>query len=66
VASLGGRVERGGSALGDNRVKKVRFSGEKTGVSEKKSPGISGKNRGATTTVAAPGVAYPSDATEVR
>jgi len=35
-----------------------------TAMSEKRSPGYSGKNRGVTPSVAAPGVALPSDATK--
>ena len=35
-----------------------------TAMSQKQSPGFSGKNRGVTPSVAAPGVTHPSDATE--
>jgi len=34
-----------------------------TAMSKKRSPGFSGKNRGVTPSVAAPGVTHPSDAT---
>jgi len=37
-----------------------------TAMSKKRSPGFSGKNRGVTTTVAAPGVTHSIDATVAR
>ena len=44
-------------------MKAIKSDSDSDSDEQKKSPGFSGKNRGATPSVAAPGVTHPSDAT---
>jgi len=48
---------------GDTRVKAIKSDSDNDSDEQKRSPGFSGKNRGVTPSVAAPGVTHPSDAT---
>jgi len=48
---------------GDTRVKTIKSDSDSDSDEQKKSPGFSGKKRGVTPPVAAPGVTHPSDAT---
>ena len=48
---------------GDTRVKAIKSDSDSDSDDKKRSPGFSGKNRGVTPSVAAPGVTHPSDAT---
>jgi len=43
-------------------VKAIKSDSDSDSDEQKRSPGISGKNRGVTPSVAAPGVTHPSDA----
>jgi len=52
---------RGG---GDTRVKAIKSDSDSDSDEQKRSSGLSGKNRGVTPSVAAPGVTHPSDATD--
>jgi len=45
-------------------VKAIKSDGDSYSDEQKKSPGFSGKDRGVTPSVAAPGVTHPSDATD--
>ena len=54
---------------GDTRVKAIKSDSDSDSDEQKRgkrSPGFSGKNRGVTPSVAAPGVTHPSDATDRR
>ena len=44
-------------------MKAIKSDSDSDSDEQKRSPGFSGKNRGATAPVAAPGVTHPSDAT---
>ena len=48
---------------GDTRVKAIKSDNDSDSDEQKRSPGLSGKNRGVTPSVAAPGVTHPNDAT---
>jgi len=48
---------------GDTRVKAIKSDSDSDIDEQKRSPGFSGKKRGATPSLAAPGVTHPSDAT---
>ena len=49
--------------VGDTRVKAIKSDSDSDSDDQKRSSGFSGKNRGVTPSVAAPGVTHPSDAT---
>ena len=44
-------------------MKAIKSDSDSDSDEQKRSPGFSGKNRGVTPSVAAPGVTHPSDAT---
>ena len=48
----------------DTQVKAIKSDSDSDSDEQKRSPGFSGKNRGVTPSVAAPGVTRPSDATD--
>jgi len=60
-----GQVKKGVTPRwrGDTRVKAIKSDSDSDSDEQKRSPGFSGKNRGVTPSVAAPGVTHPSDAT---
>jgi len=47
----------------DTRVKAIKSDSDSDSDEQKRSPSFSGKNKGVTPSVAAPGVIHPSDAT---
>jgi len=53
----------GDTLEGDTRVKAIKSDSDSDSDEQKRSPGFTGKNRGVTPSVAAPGVTHSSDAT---